>query len=165
MRYQIARFLGGLAFALTLFCPEAYAQPFSFINPAIMDFFPIIVVFGLMYFLILRPQSKKAKQHREMLHVLRRGDRVLTAGGIVGTVSKIENDQEVLVDIAENVTVRIAKGTLVQVLAKTEPVKTGSVSPALQDNQEHPKGEEVHSPQKKTVKKSSSLPKKGKKTV
>lgn len=110
-----------------MFISPAYAQVSSFISPEIMNFAPIVLIFLLMYFLILRPQSKKAKQHRDMLDALRRGDRVLTAGGIIGVISKIENEQEVQVEIAENVRVRVAKATITQVLAKTEPVKTETV--------------------------------------
>jgi preprotein translocase subunit YajC len=128
-----------------MFISPAYAQMPSFISPELMNFVPIILIFLLMYFLILRPQSKKAKQHRDMLEAIRRGDRVLTAGGIIGTVSKIENDQEIQVEIAENVRVRIAKATITQVLAKTEPLKTdhtssGKLSSSTQDPpQEEPK--------------------------
>lgn len=126
MPNEITQLLDWIGSPLNLLFPPAYAQPFSFISPEVMNFVPIILVFLLMYFLILRPQSKKAKQHREMLNTLRRGDRVLTAGGIIGIVSRIESDQEIQVEIAENVRVRIAKATITQVLAKTEPLKTQS---------------------------------------
>ena len=101
----------------------AYAQSLSFIPPEMISFAPILLVFLIMYFFLLRPQSKKHKERLQMIEALRRGDRVLTAGGIIGTISKIENAQEVQVEIAENVRVRIAKGTITQVLAKTEPLK------------------------------------------
>lgn len=126
MSDQMTQLLELIGSPLNLLFPPAHAHPFSFISPEVMNFAPIILVFLLMYFLILRPQSKKAKQHRDMLEALRRGDRVLTAGGIIGTVSKIENNQEIQVEIAENVRVRVAKATITQVLAKTEPLKAQS---------------------------------------
>ena len=107
-----------------MFTSPAYAQVSSFISPEVMNFAPIVLIFLLMYFLILRPQNKKAREHRDMLGGLRRGDRVLTAGGIIGMISKIENEQEVQVEIAENVRVRVAKATITQVLSKTEPLTT-----------------------------------------
>jgi preprotein translocase subunit YajC len=84
---------------------------------------PMALIFGVFYFLLIRPQQKKVKQHREMLSNIRRGDRVLTGGGIFGTVTKVVNDTELVVQIAEAVKVRIARGTITEVLSKTEPVK------------------------------------------
>lgn len=82
---------------------------------------PLILIFVVFYFFLIRPQQTKAKQHRQMLDALRRGDRVVTAGGVIGTVSKVEAE-EVLVDIAEGVRVRIVRSTIANVLAKPEPV-------------------------------------------
>ena len=84
---------------------------------------PLVLIFGVFYFLLIRPQQKKAKAHREMLSNLRRGDRVITGGGIFGTITKVVSDQEVVVQIAEAVKVRVARGTITDVLAKTEPVR------------------------------------------
>jgi preprotein translocase subunit YajC len=84
---------------------------------------PLVLIFGVFYFLLIRPQQKKAKLHREMLSNLRRGDRVITGGGIFGTITKVVSDQEVVVQIAEAVKVRVARGTITDVLAKTEPVR------------------------------------------
>jgi preprotein translocase subunit YajC len=83
---------------------------------------PIVLVLVVFYFLMIRPQQQKAKEHRNMLTALRRGDRVVTGGGIVGTVAKVVSDDEVLVDISDNVRVRVLRGTITSVLAKTEPV-------------------------------------------
>ena len=85
-------------------------------------FLPLILIFVVFYFLLIRPQQKKAKQHREMVAALRRGDRVITGGGIIGTVTKIVDDGEVLIEIAENVRVRVARPTITEVLSKPEPV-------------------------------------------
>jgi preprotein translocase subunit YajC len=85
-------------------------------------FLPIILIFVVFYFLLIRPQQKKMKQHKEMLAAIRRGDRIVTGGGIIGTVSKVIDDQEVQVEIAEGVRVRVQRALIASVLAKTEPV-------------------------------------------
>jgi preprotein translocase subunit YajC len=76
----------------------------------------------VFYFLLIRPQQKKMKQHKEMLGQLRRGDRVVTSGGILGTVNKLISDTEVSVEIAEGVRVRVLRSTISDILSKTEPV-------------------------------------------
>lgn len=88
-----------------------------------MSLAPIVGLFAIFYFLLIRPQQKKAKIHREMLTNLRRGDRVITAGGIIGTISQVVSDDELEIEIANNVTVRIVRGTVSQVLDKPVPVK------------------------------------------
>lgn len=84
-------------------------------------FLPLILIFVVFYFLLIRPQQKKAKNHREMVGNLRRGDRIVTGGGILGSVSKVIDDGEVLVEISENVRVRVARATIANVLSKPEP--------------------------------------------
>jgi preprotein translocase subunit YajC len=86
-------------------------------------FLPIVLIFVVFYFLLIRPQQKRAKQHREMLSAVRRGDRVLTGGGLYGTVTKVVNDNELVVQIAEAVKVRVARATIAEVISKTEPAK------------------------------------------
>jgi preprotein translocase subunit YajC len=88
---------------------------------AIAQFLPLILIFGIMYFLLIRPQQKKAKQHQAMVAALRRGDQVVTQGGIIGKVSKVKDDGDLEVEIAEGVKVRVVKATIAQVLSKTEP--------------------------------------------
>ncbi|WP_323042170.1 preprotein translocase subunit YajC [Gemmobacter sp.] len=88
---------------------------------AFTSFVPLILIFGIMYFLLIRPQQKKAKEHRTMVEALRRGDTVLTQGGIIGKVVKVKEDGEVEVEIADGVKVRILKATIAQVLTRTEP--------------------------------------------
>ncbi|HVZ68089.1 MAG TPA: preprotein translocase subunit YajC [Rhizomicrobium sp.] len=83
------------------------------------SFVPIIAIIAIMYFLMIRPQQQRMKQHREMVENVRRGDTVVTAGGIVGKVAKVKDDQEILVDIAENVQVRVLKSTLSEVRVKS----------------------------------------------
>ncbi|MDU8926404.1 preprotein translocase subunit YajC [Alisedimentitalea sp. MJ-SS2] len=82
---------------------------------------PLILIFGIMYFLLIRPQQKKMKEHQTMVEALRRGDQVITQGGIVGKVTKVKDDGEVMVEIADGVQIRVIKHTIAQVLNKTEP--------------------------------------------
>lgn len=82
---------------------------------------PLILIFAIMYFLLIRPQQKKMKEHQAMVEAVRRGDQVITQGGMVAKVTKVKDDGEVEVEIAEGVKVRIIKSTIAQVLSKTEP--------------------------------------------
>jgi preprotein translocase subunit YajC len=99
----------------------AYAQAggaapgFDFIS-----LLPLILIFVVFYFLLIRPQQKKMKAHRDMVGALKRGDKVLTSGGIIGTIVKVE-DHELLVEIAKDVRVRVARGMISDLVAKPEP--------------------------------------------
>ncbi len=97
-----------------------------------MQFVPLVLIFIIFYFLIMRPQQKKARVHQEMLKELRRGDRVVTAGGLLGTVDKVVNEGEISLEIADNVKVRVVKSTVTEVVSKTHPIaenaKQASVS-------------------------------------
>jgi preprotein translocase subunit YajC len=99
---------------------------------------PLALIFVVFYFFLIRPQQQKAKQTRAMLDAVRRGDRVVTAGGIIGTVAKVVNNDEVQVDIADNVRVRVVRSTITQVLARTEPVAAKDGKDAA-DNDAAPK--------------------------
>ncbi|AFO87798.1 MULTISPECIES: preprotein translocase subunit YajC [Phaeobacter] len=88
---------------------------------ALAQFLPLILIFGIMYFLLIRPQQKKLKTHQSMVEALRRGDQVVTQGGIIGKVAKVKEDGEIEVEIAEGVKIRVIKSTIAQVLNKTEP--------------------------------------------
>ncbi|MEL7012705.1 MAG: preprotein translocase subunit YajC [Pseudomonadota bacterium] len=88
---------------------------------AIGQFIPLILIFAIMWFLLIRPQQKKLKEHRAMVEALRRGDQVVTQGGLIGKVSKVKDDDEIEVEIANGVKVRVVRGTIAQVLSKTEP--------------------------------------------
>src|ERR1700722_7870884 len=100
----------------------AYAQvPGAglFDQSALVQFLPLVLIFIVFYVLLIRPQQKKQKEHRSMLDALRRGDRVVTGGGIIGTVSKVvDGADDVEVDIAPNVRVKILRSTIASVLAK-----------------------------------------------
>jgi preprotein translocase subunit YajC len=99
----------------------AYAQGSGmFDQSALVQFLPLILIFVVFYFLLIRPQQRKAKDHRTMLDALRRGDRVVTGGGIIGTVARVDNPEEVTVDIAEGVRVRVLRSTITSVLAKPD---------------------------------------------
>ena len=84
---------------------------------------PMILIVGIMYFLMIRPQQKRLKEHRAMVEALRRGDQVVTQGGILGKVTKIVNDGEVEVEIAPDTKVRVVRSTITDIVGKTEPVK------------------------------------------
>ncbi|MCY4152782.1 MAG: preprotein translocase subunit YajC [Aestuariivita sp.] len=90
---------------------------------AIAQFLPLILIFVIMYFLLIRPQQKKAKEHRAMIAALRRGDQVVTQGGLIVKVSKVKDDNEVEVELAEGIKVRVIRNTIAQVMNKTEPAK------------------------------------------
>jgi preprotein translocase subunit YajC len=87
---------------------------------------PLIFIFVIMYFLMIRPQQQRLKQHKEMIDNVRRGDTVVTAGGIVGKVAKApgKDDAEITVEIADGLQVRVVKSTLTEVRARTQPVDT-----------------------------------------
>lgn len=82
---------------------------------------PFVLIFAIMYFLMIRPQQKKMKEHKAMIEALRRGDHVVTQGGIVGKVAKVKDDGEIELEIAEGVKVRVIRSTIAQVVSKTEP--------------------------------------------
>jgi preprotein translocase subunit YajC len=116
-----------------MFISTAYAQAAG--APAggadmFVQFAPLVLIFVVFYFLLIRPQQKKMKEHKAMLDAIRRGDKVVTGGGIVGTVVRVGNDEEVVVEIAENVRVRCMRGTISLVLNKSEPVKADAKADA-----------------------------------
>ena len=90
---------------------------------AFAQFIPLILIFAIMYFLLIRPQQKKLKAHRAMVEALRRGDEVVTQGGLIGKVSKVKDNDEVEVELAQGVKVRVVKSTIAQVVSKTEPAE------------------------------------------
>ncbi len=90
---------------------------------AIGQFIPLILIFVIFYFLLIRPQQKRIKEHKAMVEALARGDNVVTAGGIVGKVARIIDGDKAEIQISDNVTVQVVKSTISQVLSKTEPKK------------------------------------------
>ncbi|MDG1168774.1 MAG: preprotein translocase subunit YajC [Sulfitobacter sp.] len=87
----------------------------------IQQFIPLILIFAIMYFLLIRPQQKKVKEHQAMVAALRRGDQVVTQGGMIGKVVKVKDDGELEVEIADGVKVRVIQSTIATVVSKTEP--------------------------------------------
>src|SRR5256886_6741957 len=103
----------------------AFAQagsPFGGDN-MLVSLLPFVLIFVIMYFLILRPQQKRVKEHAELVKNLRRGDTVVTSGGLVGKVTKVVDDEQVEIEIADGVRVRQVRSMVSGVRAKGEPVK------------------------------------------
>jgi preprotein translocase subunit YajC len=135
-----------------MFISEALAQTGGaagaggFSIDALQQFLPLILIFVVFYFLMIRPQQKKAKAHRELVNALRRGDRVLLQGGIFGQVAKVTSETEVLVEIADKVQIRVVRGAITEVLGKTEPVaavaETDEKAPAKRSNRKKAAAEE-----------------------
>lgn len=100
----------------------AYAQAADAAAPnPFIQLAPLIFIFVIFYFLLIRPQMNARKKHQEMVSSVRRGDVVVTAGGIVGKVTKVLDDDELMVELAENVTVKVVKATLSDVRTKPQP--------------------------------------------
>ena len=105
-----------------MFVTPAFAQAAApGVGSALGSIVPLILIFLIMYFLLIRPQQKKLKEHRAMVDALRRGDQVLTSGGIVAKIVKVNEDGYVEAEIAEGVRVKILRSTITQVMSKTEP--------------------------------------------
>jgi preprotein translocase subunit YajC len=86
------------------------------------------LIFVIMYFLILRPQQKRVKTHQEMVKNVRRGDTVVTNGGLIGRVAKVVDDNEIEIEIADDVRIRQARSMIAEVRSKGEPVKEGAAA-------------------------------------
>ncbi len=105
-----------------MFVTPAYAQAAGAgAASAFTSFVPLILIFGIMYFLLIRPQQKKLKEHKAMVEALRRGDQVLSQGGILGKVVKVADDGILEVEIADGVKVKMPRSAITQVMSKTEP--------------------------------------------
>jgi preprotein translocase subunit YajC len=116
-----------------MFISPAFAQagPFGLSGDSssmIVQFMPLILIIVIMYFLILRPQQQRMKRHQEMVKALRRGDSVVTNGGLIGKVTKVVDDEQIEVEIADGVRVRQLRSMVSEVRAKSEPVKDDSAS-------------------------------------
>lgn len=106
-----------------MFISPAYAQAAGAGGgDAFQAFLPLILIFIVFYFLLIRPQQKKMKQHRETLEGIRRGDKIVTGGGILATVTKVDNESELTVEIAKDVKVKIQRSTVTGVVNRTDPV-------------------------------------------
>ena len=108
-----------------MFITPAFAQgsPFGGDASLVTQLLPFVLIFVIMYFLILRPQQKRVKAHAEMVKNVRRGDTVVTSGGLVGKVTKVVDDDQIEVEIADGIRVRQVRAMVSDVRAKGEPVK------------------------------------------
>jgi preprotein translocase subunit YajC len=108
-----------------MFITPAYAQAAG--APGMGDFMgmilPLVMIMGVFYFLLIRPQQKKMKEQQDMISRINRGDTVVTSGGFIGKVTKVVDPTELQVEIGENVKVRVLRSGIVDVRAKGEPVK------------------------------------------
>jgi len=121
-----------------MFVSPAYAQAADGAGGGgLGSFLPIILIFAVFYFLLIRPQQKKQKEHRNMLGQVRRGDRVIMGGGIMGTVTKVIDDNEITVEIADGVKVRVQRALVAQVIAKIDP---NQAAPAASNDDSQKKG-------------------------
>ena len=98
----------------------------------IIGFLPLILIFGVFYLLLIRPQQKKMKHHREMINNLRRGDKIITSGGIIATINKVNDNRELIVEISQGVEIKIAPGMVSDIYIIAEKTKQNitSQSPA-----------------------------------
>ena len=92
-------------------------------SSGIGQFIPLILIFVIFYFFLIRPQQKKVKEHKQMVESLKRGDKVVTSGGIVGTIEKVIDNEKVEVVIADNVKVDVIKSTGIQALLTNTEIK------------------------------------------
>ena len=111
-----------------MFITPAYAQAFGGGNDMIMSLLPFAGIFVIMYFLILRPQQKRVKQHQELVKNVRRGDTVVTSGGIIAKVTKVIDDDQIEIELADGVRARQVRSMVSDVRAKGEPVKDDAAS-------------------------------------
>ena len=92
-------------------------------DAGIGQFIPLILIFVIFYFFLIRPQQKKVKEHKAMVESLKKGDKIVTSGGITGTITRVVDTDKVEVEIAENVTVTVIRGTGIQNLINSQEVK------------------------------------------
>ena len=92
-------------------------------SSGIGQFIPLILIFVIFYFFLIRPQQKKVKEHKAMVESFKKGDKIVTSGGITGTITRVIDNDKVEVEIAENITVEVIRGTGIQSLMNTQEVK------------------------------------------
>ena len=110
-----------------MFVTPAYAQAAGGAGGAagLASFLPLVLIFVIMYFLMIRPQQKKMKEHRAMVEALKKGDEVVTQGGLVGKITAVR-DSELEVEIAPGVKVRVIRSTVTGLVNRTQPVAANS---------------------------------------
>jgi preprotein translocase subunit YajC len=105
----------------------AYAQVPGGGGDMFVQLLPFLLIFVIIYFLILRPQQRRVKAHREMVSTIRRGDTIVTAGGLIGKVSKVTDETEIQIELSEGVRVRVVRSTIQEVRVKGEPAASKEV--------------------------------------
>lgn len=138
---------------MDLFITPALAQSATIAGFDFMSLLPLVLIFAVFYFFLIRPQQKKAQQQKELLAGLRRGDKVVTNGGLIGVISKVISDQEVQVEIAEGVRIRVVRAMISQILSKTEPVSEDTSESSSSEDKKSIKKTAVKGP---TVRKKKS---------
>ena len=138
---------------MDLLITPALAQSATIAGFDFMSLLPLVLIFAVFYFFLIRPQQKKAQQQKELLAGLRRGDKVVTNGGLIGVISKVMSDQEVQVEIAEGVRVRVVRAMISQILSKTEPVSEDTSESSSSEDKKSIKKTAVKGP---TVRKKKS---------
>jgi preprotein translocase subunit YajC len=107
---------------MNLIISPAYAQAAPSTGFDFMSILPLVLIFAVFYFFLIRPQQKKAQEQKNLLGSLRRGDRIVTSGGLIGVIHKVVSDNELQVEIAEGVRVRVARNMVASLVSKTEPI-------------------------------------------
>ena len=104
-----------------MFVSPAFAQGTGGGFGGFESLLPLVLIFVVFYFLLIRPQQKKQKSHREMLGALRRGDRIVTGGGLIGQITRVISENELIVEIAQDIRVRVMRSMVSDVMTKSEP--------------------------------------------
>jgi preprotein translocase subunit YajC len=124
-----------------MFISPAYAQAFGGTQDSLTTFvLPMALIFVVFYFFMIRPQAQKQKQMKAMLEALRRGDRVVTSGGVIGTIAKVDPD-EVLLEVADGVRLRVVRSNVSSVMAKPDPAAAKKAKEAKETKDEPEKKE------------------------
>ncbi len=125
-----------------MFVSPAYAQAAGIGGGEFGMFVPLILIFVVFYFLMIRPQQKKQKTHREMIGALRRGDRIVTNGGLIGSITRVANDNELILEVASGVKVRVLRSMVADLLSKPQPVRRRAKQEVEDDAEEEYEEEE-----------------------
>ena len=116
-----------------MFISTAWAQSGGGGGDIFTAMLPLVLIFAVFYFLLIRPQQKKMKTHQQMIGNLQRGDKIITGGGVHGKVTKVLNEAEVMVEIAEGVRIKIARGTISNLLTQRDGGTTTAAPAAAND--------------------------------
>tara|TARA_B100001123_G_C15260577_1_gene1006449 strand:- start:710 stop:1072 length:363 start_codon:yes stop_codon:yes gene_type:complete len=103
-------------------------------------FLPLILIFGVFYFLLIRPQQKKMRLHREMISNLKRGDKIITTGGIIGVINKVKDSRELVLEISDNVEIQIAPGMVTELYLSPETKQTNNTNTTSNPSKDEKKG-------------------------